>query len=724
MKQWKKTLGGLGLRLITVLTAAALLMMPAAGLAAAEETVQSIEFPGIGNTMTMYVGDSQQISAVANVSGGSNPVRDITFEASWTSSNNSIVGVDKGLLSARAEGYADITVRYASVSKTMRVTVTHEYDKVEITLAGSPAASPLDVLIGDDPTLRLLAYKNDSSSDVTSNAEWTSSNEAVARVNKGKVTLIGPGSATIEAKYKGRSASVKLNASSPYEALELSPADLIEFRYGDAGVQVSATAREEDGGSEDVTKLAEWSTLDASVATVKGGLVKPAGVGKTTIRAEYKGVSKSITVVVRPAHAAMRLSVDKPLHLIAGSQPVQLRAFVADDPDMPETDITALAEWESSEVYAVTVSQGLVYPKAEGSSRIKASHLGRTVYVDVTVYPIVRSIEIEAEEISGFEDGEGALPDVTGETLGGEKIDISDLVEWTSSREDIVVVEDGKWFARGIGEAVLTARAGSRTAQVNITVHEEPLALLSDTEELTIVAGRSVSLPDVTLLLKNGSEVKDIESKLEWNTSSPNILVVNNEIKGLLAGRYTLTASHLGKKLTFRVTVEQEIVRLEASVESIELNPGKTKTIRVTGYYNNGRTVNLSSKVKWTSSNPSVASVSGSRVKAAATGNAALSTEYQGQKLVVQVAVVPKLTKLTASVKSMQLTAGESGQIRLTAVFDKTTESDVTAAASWTTSNERVAAVSNGKITAKAKGTAIIRAAYGGKTVSIRITVK
>jgi len=721
--QTKQRHGTIGIRLIAAITALILLALPAAWAAAADETVKAIEFAGIGNTLSMYVDEKQQISAVAELSGGT--YKDVTFEAVWSTSNSSVVQVDKGLLTAKASGYADITVKYASASKTMRVTVTHEYDKVEIASSGGgPINSTLELELGDDLELKLLAYKNGSSSDVTDDAEWSTSNEAIARVEGGKVELSAPGSVTISARYKGRTDSVKLNVTSPYESLSLAPEELIEFRYGDAGVQLTATAALKNGGSEDVTAKASWVSADPSVATVKNGLVKPAGVGTTTVRAEYLGVHEQVTVVVRPAYAALRLSADKPLHLLLGSDPVPLQAFAANHPDEPEDDVTALAEWKSSNVYAVTVADGVVTAKEEGKARITASYKGRTVGIDVTVYPHIRSIAIDKESIDAFEDGEGTLPKVTGESLAGASIDVSGLAEWTSANTDVVTVEDGKWFARGLGETVLTARVGTRTAQVKITVQEEPLALLSDTEELTVVAGKSIPLPDVRLILKNGNTVEDMESKLEWTTSSPNILVAGNELKGLLTGRYTLTATYLGKKLTFRVTVEQEIVRLEASPASIELNPGKSKSIKVTGYYKNGKSVTLSNKVVWTSSNPSVVSVSGSKVKAAAAGQASVVTEYQGIPLIVQVSVVPKLTKLTASVKSLELAPGAAEQVRLTAVFDKTEEADVTSLAAWTSSNERVAVVSGGQIKALAQGTATIKASYGGKTVSIRVKVK
>jgi Bacterial Ig-like domain (group 2). len=712
-----------GFRLIAAITAMILLALSAAWTAAADETVKSIGFAGIDNTLSMYVDDKQQISAVAELSGGT--YKDVTFEAVWSTSNSSVVQVDKGLLTAKASGYADITVKYSTVSKTMRVTVTHEYDKVEIaTSGGSPVAPTLDVVLGEDLELTLLAYKNGSSSDVTGDAEWSTSSEAIAGVDGGKVEPAAPGTVTITARYKGRTDSVKLNVTSPYESLALAPSELIELRYGDAGVQMTATAALNGGASQDVTAQASWQSADPSVATVKNGLVKPAGVGTTTVRADYLGVHGTVTVVVRPAHAALRLSADKPLHLIQGSNPVQLQVFAADDPDEPEIDVTALAEWKSSNVYAVTISGGLLTAKEEGNARITASYKGRTVGVDVTVYPHVKSISIDKDAIDGFEDGEGALPGVTGETLGGQSVDVSGLAEWSSANSAIVAVEDGKWFARGLGETVLTARVGTRTAQVKITVHEEPLALLSDAEELTVVAGRTIPLPDVRLILKNGNTVEDIEPKLEWTASSPNILVTGAELKGLLTGRYTLTANYLGKKLTFRVTVEQEIVRLEASPASIGLNPGKTKSLRVTGYYKNGKSVTLTSKVAWTSSNPSVVTVSGSKVKAEAPGQASVYAEYQGIQTIVQVSVTPKLTKLYASSKSLELAPGGTGQVRLTAVFDKTAETDVTALAAWSSSNERVAVVSNGQITAREQGTATIKASYGGKTVSIRVKVK
>lgn len=719
------------MRLLAAMLAAVILALPFAGTAAAEETVQSVSFQDIGTTLSMYVGDEQQLTAIASVSGGTSSNKDVTLDAVWTTSKSSVVKVDKGLLTAQSAGYADITAVYRSVSKTVRVTVAYEYDKVEISLNGSPAESPQDGEIGSTPAFTLQAYKGGMTTAVTEEADWSSSNPAVASITDGRVKLISQGTTTITAKYKGRSDSIKLNVTSPYKELVILPSSLLEFEYGDAARNLIAEAEKKDGSKETVTLLAEWTSSNEAVAAVEDGLVKPVGIGTATIEATHLGVSKSLQVVVRPAFEALRLSVDKPLHLQLTDQPVQLQVTAADNPDDEPINVTGLADWESDNAYAVTVSSsGLITPKETGIARITVSYKGLSQAVDVAVYPSIVSLSIDGDDkddtfvIDGFIDSEGELPVVLGETLKGDEMVVSGLAQWTSGNTDIVVIEDGRWKAKKLGETKLTARIGTRSASVKIIVHEKPLALLAAADELSIVAGKSVDLPDLTLLLANGEKVEEIEPKVKWSVSSPNILIKENKLHGLLPGRYTLTAQYLGKKATTRVTVEEEIVTIIIDPQSLSLHPGNSKSIKVKGFYKNGKHVMLTTKLDWKSDNPNIVTVKGSSIKAAAHGTTRVTAEYQGKTLTVPVTVTPKLTKLTASMTSVKLSRGEAKQIALTAQYDKKTESIVTSSAVWKSSNADVAAVSNGKITAVGKGSTTIKATFGGKTVSIRVHVK
>lgn len=78
------------------------------------------------------------------------------------------------------------------------------------------------------------------------------------------------------------------------------------------------------------------------------------------------------------------------------------------------------------------------------------------------------------------------------------------------------------------------------------------------------------------------------------------------------------------------------------------------------------------------------------------------------------------VTSITLSSKTLNLEEGQTGTLTATVKPDNATNKTVT----WTTSNDKVATVANGVVTAVGKGTATITAAADGKTATCTVTVK
>ena len=81
---------------------------------------------------------------------------------------------------------------------------------------------------------------------------------------------------------------------------------------------------------------------------------------------------------------------------------------------------------------------------------------------------------------------------------------------------------------------------------------------------------------------------------------------------------------------------------------------------------------------------------------------------------------VVAVTSVTVSSKTLNLEVGQTGTLTATVKPDNATNKTVT----WKTSNDKVATVANGVVTAVGKGTATITAAAGGKTATCTVTVK
>lgn len=714
---------------------------------AASGDVLSIDIEGSGATLELTVGKgTKQLKVWATVEGSS-VKKDITRAVSWSSDQPDTIKVDNGLLTPLKSGTATITAVYndsAVDTITVKAVDTYKDLTLEYSLKGKYklGADEADLNV---KAQAIIENTNGQLADVTQDAHWTSSNTSVLTIDKGKIKLVGEGKATITAKYSGLTASFEATVSSPYSELNLiyangERAEDIELVVGDKEIEIKATSIvASDKSTSDVTDKAEWSTSDKAVATVEDGKIKAVAVGKATITAEYLGAKGQVDVYVRTPYEVIMLNPSSDQALFIGER-LEAKAEVRSRANFTD-EVTAEAEWTSSNPLAVTVERGVISPKAVGSSTIKVSHLGVSKTIKVTVQPTITKLEADKTELELFKNESLNVPKIKATKLDDEEIDFTKEVNWTSSNEDIVKIEDGKIVAKDAGTVTITAKLPeskvtaesaysirSSTVDVQVTVKEKVLALISEEEKLNLVVGEESPFPKVAVVWENGNEEADLSSEMTWTISNSNAVIKDSAdgktIKGLIKGSATLKGTYSNKTISIPITVEQKITKIVVEPLDIELNLKKSKSIKVTGYYSNGQKVTLSTKMNWQSSNTGVATISTSSVKAVGEGSATLTGSYQGHNATVNVKVVPKLTKLTVDEKKFTLAPGASKSVVVKAQYDTGLISDVTGSAVWTSSKPSVAKVTAGKIEAVGKGTTSIKGKFGGKTVTISVTVK
>ena len=126
--------------------------------------------------------------------------------------------------------------------------------------------------------------------------------------------------------------------------------------------------------------------------------------------------------------------------------------------------------------------------------------------------------------------------------------------------------------------------------------------------------------------------------------------------------------------------------------------------------------------VSWSSSNPSVATVSGGKVTAVKAGTATITATAGSKTASCAVTVTDKniaVQSVTLNSTSLALAVGESGTLTASVNPSNATDKTVT----WNSSNTSVATVSGGRVTAVKAGTATITATAGGKSASCTVTV-
>lgn len=160
-------------------------------------------------------------------------------------------------------------------------------------------------------------YQNGKVENVTNKATWSSDNTSIATVTSGKVEIKGYGTTSIKVNYEGQSAVILVNVPAP-QAPPPAPAPQPEPQpepipepnpivkieasntslLGGPGdiINVEAFVTYKNGQVQNVTNLAEWSSVNKSVATVSAGKVELHGYGSTTISLTYENQSTMIVV--------------------------------------------------------------------------------------------------------------------------------------------------------------------------------------------------------------------------------------------------------------------------------------------------------------------------------------------------------------------------------------------------------------------------------------------
>ena len=287
-------------------------------------------------------------------------------------------------------------------------------------------------------------------------------------------------------------------------------------------------------------------------------------------------------------------------------------------------------------------------------------------------------------------------------------------VTWTTSNKKVATVSNGKIKAVSGGTAIITATADGKSTTFNLAV-ELPVTKISlDKTNGKLNVGKTLELK-VTITPNNATN-----KTITWTTSNKKVATVSNgKIKAVGAGTAKITATADGKSATFNLTVEVPVEKVTLNKTKCTLSVGETLTLKPTITPSNA----TNKTVTWKTSNKKIATVSNGKIKAVGAGTATITVTVNKKTATCKVEVKQPVSSIDLGKAKAELYKGETLTLKPTVKPNNATNKTLT----WTTSNKNVAAVSNGKITAKGVGTAIITATAkdgSGKKAVCKITVK
>lgn len=230
--------------------------------------------------------------------------------------------------------------------------------------------------------------------------------------------------------------------------------------------------------------------------------------------------------------AVQSITLDKESLELSIGESVSLSATI--EPSTAKDEV----EWSSSESDVATVRDGLVEAVSVGTTIITAKAGDRSASCTVTVKaPPVSSITLNKESVELYIG-----------SLGGESILLNatidpptatDEIEWSSSESGVATVSDGVVEAVSPGTAIITAKAGDKSATCTVTVVPKPVTSITlDRNFISDYVGFNTPL---TATVLPGDA---FDKTVSWTTSDASIATFSNGwVTAKTVGTAIITAS-------------------------------------------------------------------------------------------------------------------------------------------------------------------------------------
>ena len=595
--------------------------------------------------LSLLLKESQPVTLTATYPNGeaSDVPTDVTKDAVWTTSNKKVADVVKGVVTAYGAGTATITASYGTESITLDVDVDTTR---KLVVSNQNVYLSLDKATGKlEERLKLEAvYPDNKNVDVTSLATWTSSNTAVAYVNKGTISAEGSGSATITAKYGDKTVTVKVDVDI---ARHLELIEKVGISVGQSKDLELNASYADVTGKTNVADKAVWSSSDESIVYVSKGKISAYKMGEATITATYGGVT-----------VKTKVSVDVPISISLSTKTVDIKEeksyaatldAVYDIKDATKNvNLTSKAEWSTSDEKVAEVnSDGVITGVAKGTATITALY-NKTKYTLKVNVGLVSVLEADTQLIIlssvGDEDskiGKTKTIVLKAKSSAGlnEEILATD-VTWKSSNPSIASVSDGKVTGFTKGKATITAEYGGQkvTVSVEVDMIQSIEATHQSVDLKTGSKGPKEQQVKVTATFSDGTAI-DVTNSAEWKTSNYKIATANKgNITAVAYGKTKVTVKYAGKTLSIPVEVDM-LKYLQTNEVSLKMKVKDEVQITATATYVDGSEDNVSKAALWTSSKILAATVKDGKIKATGKGKATITISYGGKKTKVMVVV-------------------------------------------------------------------------------------
>lgn len=531
------------------------------------------------SSATMAVGETLKLTAA--IEQEDETERDVN----WSSSNDSVVSVSGGLVTAKSIGSATITASVGNVSAECVVTVADNAVKVTGIVLDNTS---LDLVINETATLKATVLPTDATNK---SVTWQNLNPDIVSFNQstGEITALSVGTARIIAKTADGGHTADCAISVYDDTVKVVSVSLDKSETG-IGIGEQLTLKATVLPENATNKTIKWSSLNSNVATVSDkGVVTGISEGTTQIYATSSSNSACYAIcritVAKNKVAVTGIELDS--NVFGDAFEVDIGKTLIFSPTIKPNNATNKAtKWTSSDESIAKVDNGVVTGLSAGTVTITVTTVdggysaGTTVKVcEPVVY--VTGITVNKEQLSVPVKGTAqllasVLP--VNATDKAVKFESNNNAIATVSSEGVITgVSQGTTLIKAISET----STGRYVAFCTVTVPKPVVEVTSvklDKSSLEIVEGKTVPLKAVV------KPTNATYKTVTWSVGDESIATVSQDgyITAQGVGETVVSATtENGKVALCNVTVLSIDTPAQLKVEDATVKAGKQVPITV-----------------------------------------------------------------------------------------------------------------------------------------------
>ena len=594
---------------------------------------------------SIAISTSEQFIATGTYSD--NSTQNLTSQVTWASSSSSVATISKtaptmGLASAVSAGTTTISATLGSVSGNTLLTVT----SVTPTLITVAPANPTLALGLSQQFTATATFSDGSTQDVTGVAHWHSSSNAASITVSGLATATNLGTSTISATFGGISGSTLLTVNAAnVGSIAIKPSNGSIAQ----GTQLAftATGTYNDGSTHDLTHVVTWSSDNTAVLKIGpiSGLGNGIAPGIANVTAALGSLSASVPFTVTDETIVSISVTPTGVMIPTGARAVFSATGVFSDSSTQ--NLTTVVSWSSDNTAVATVGTnssnfGVAVGVSAGTTNIGASfsYAGASASgsVPLTVSTATLATLTMNPSTAAIAPGSAVGIAANGTFTDGTKQLLSPLCTWTSSDNSVATVSpNGLVSGQSAGVVTITAQDGPVFNTASVLV--ESAALISIQvfpQTRTVPAGFWIPFGAVGTFA-NG-DTQSLTTVVNWTSSNSAAATISNAVStagqatGVQPGASTISAVFSGQVGTATLTVSNAtLVSIALVPSTASIAVGGNQPFAATGTFSDGSSLDITSQVNWSSSTPSVATVSSRGVSnGVSSGSSTISANVNG----------------------------------------------------------------------------------------------